>query len=123
MEKRVLAIGLDPACADLSALPGLSPELVRNYIDAQIKRLDLAGFTTQMCLIDRGDTAAEVVARALQSRQFDCVVIGAGLREPTDLLLLFEKVLNLVHLLAPGAHICFNTTPADTLEAVQRWLK
>jgi len=123
MEKRVLAIGLDPSCADFSAFPGLSPELVRNYIDAQIKRLDAAGFITESCLIDRGDTAVQVVARVLQSRQFDCVVIGAGLREPPDLLVLFEQVLNLVHRLVPSARICFNTTPADTLEAVQRWMK
>ena len=123
MKKRVLAIGLDPYCADLSAFPGLSPELVRNYIEAQIQKLDQAGFMTESCLIDRGATAEDVVARVLRSRQFDCVVIGAGLREPADLLQLFEKILNLVHVLAPGARICFNTTPADTLEAVHRWMK
>ncbi len=49
-------------------------------------------------------------------------MIGAGLREPRERLLLFEKMLNLVHSLAPQARICFNTTPADTAEAVQRWV-
>jgi hypothetical protein len=38
-------------------------------------------------------------------------------------LLLFEKIVNLVHSLAPDAKICFNTTPADTAEAVQRWIE
>jgi hypothetical protein len=33
-----------------------------------------------------------------------------------------SKVLNLVHRLAPRASICFNTTPADTAEAVRRWI-
>jgi hypothetical protein len=33
-------------------------------------------------------------------------------------LLLFEKIINLVHGLAPAARICFNTTPADTVKAV-----
>jgi len=28
-----------------------------------------------------------------------------------------------VHRLAPNARICFNTTPADSAEAVQRWVK
>jgi hypothetical protein len=32
-------------------------------------------------------------------------------------LLLFEKPVDLVHEHAPGAKICFNTTPADTAEA------
>jgi alpha-galactosidase/6-phospho-beta-glucosidase family protein len=49
-------------------------------------------------------------------------VIGAGLRVPPERLMLFEKILNHVHRLAPRASICFNTNPADTTEAVQRWL-
>jgi hypothetical protein len=62
------------------------------------------------------------MATALRSSHFDCVVIGAGLRLPPERLLLFEKILNLVHVLAPAARICFNTTPADTAEAVRRWI-
>jgi hypothetical protein len=50
------------------------------------------------------------------------VVIGAGLRQPPERLLLFEKIVNLVHVHAPQAKICFNTTPADTVQAVQRWI-
>jgi len=37
-------------------------------------------------------------------------------------LLLFEKLINVVHAQAPDAKICFNTTPADTSEAVRRWI-
>jgi hypothetical protein len=122
MAKRVLAIGMDPAFADFSAFPNLTPELVRNYIDAQIDQLRAFGFDTTSCLIDLGDTAESVVTETLKSRSFDCVVIGAGLREPKLQLLLFEKILNLVHTLAPDAKICFNTNPSDTLEAVRRWI-
>jgi hypothetical protein len=50
-------------------------------------------------------------------------VIGAGLREPPERLLLFEKIINLVHMLAPQSRIAFNTTPADTAEAAQRWIE
>jgi hypothetical protein len=121
MNRSVLAIGLDPAFADLEAFPGLTPELVKSYIDAQIEKLTMSGYVVVSCLIDPGETAEEVTARVLQSKSFDCVVIGAGLRQPAAQLLLFEKIINLVHTLAPTAKICFNTTPADTLEAVQRW--
>jgi hypothetical protein len=48
-------------------------------------------------------------------------MIGAGLRNPAHLPL-FEKLLNVVHALAPGAKICFNSSPADSAEAVQRWV-
>ena len=122
MKNSVLAIGLDPIHADLKALPGLTPQLVKSYIDDQLEKLNLHGYEAFSCLIDLGTTAEEVVARALKSREFACVVIGAGLRQPPAQLLLFEKILNLVHALAPTAKICFNTTPADTLEAVQRWI-
>jgi formylmethanofuran dehydrogenase subunit B len=64
-----------------------------------------------------------VAAHVLKSNSFDCVVIGAGLRQPASQLVLFEKIINLVHTLAHTAKICFNTTPADTLEAVQRWIR
>jgi uncharacterized protein YpbB len=122
MKRSVLAIGLDPAFADLKAFPGLTPEFVQNYIDAQIEQLNRSGYVAVSCLIDLGETAEEVVTRVLKSRSFDCVVIGAGLRQPASQLLLFEKIINLVHTLAPTAKLCFNTTPADTLDAVQRWI-
>lgn len=118
----VLAIGLDPRFADLSAFPQLTPELVRDYIDAQIERVRQSGYDVESCLIDRGETAEAAVTRALRSKRYDCIVIGAGLREPPALLLLFEKVINLVHTLAPQARISFNTSPTDTLDAVRRWL-
>lgn len=121
MAKRVLAIGIEPGNADYSAFPQLTPELVRSYIEAQLLRLRDLGFEVTSCLIDLGETAEAAVTVALCDERFDCVVVGAGLREPKERLLLFEKVLNLVHRLAPGAAICFNTTPADTAEAVQRW--
>jgi len=121
-KKTVLAIGIDPSVLDFSAFPGLTVELFRNYIDAQIERLRSLGFEAENCLIDLGDTAEAVAAAALRSRPLDCVVIGAGLREPPERLPLFEKIINLVHTLAPEATICFNTTPADTAEAVQRWI-
>ncbi|MGL9622234.1 hypothetical protein QRQ56_30040 [Bradyrhizobium sp. U531] len=123
MAKRVLAIGIEPGSADYSAFPQLTPELMRGYIEAQLLRLRDLGFEVTSCLIDLDVTAEAGVAAALRDERFDCIVIGAGLREPKERLVLFEKVLNLVHRLAPDAAICFNTTPADTAEAVQRWIE
>ena len=118
--KSVLAIGIDPAFVDFTTLPGLTPELVRNHIDAELDRVRAAGFDIEGCLIDLGETAEATIVAALKKRSFDCVMIGAGLREPAAHLLLFEMVVNLVHRLAPNAGICFNRNPADTLDAVQR---
>jgi hypothetical protein len=100
-----------------------SPPNWSGAIDAQIERLRELGFEVDSCLIDLGETAEAVATMALRSKRYDCVVIGAGLRLPAPQLLLFEKIVNLIHSLAPDAKICFNTTPADTAEAVQRWIE
>jgi hypothetical protein len=121
--KCVLAIGLDPTFAAFSTLPGLTPELIRAHIDAQIERLRALGYDAESCLVDLGKNAEQTVESVLRSRAFDAVVIGAGLRVPPERLLLFEKIINLVHMLAPQSRIAFNTTPADTAEAAQRWIE
>lgn len=121
-KKAVLAIGIEPSLVDFSAFPGLTAELVTRYVQAQIERLRTIGYDADSCLIDLGDTAEAVASLALGAKHYDCVVIGAGLREPRERLELFERIINLVHLGAPQARICFNTTPADTADAVQRWI-
>ena len=117
----VLALGLDPRFADLTSMPGLTPEVVQNYIDSQLERMRALRYEVDSCLVDAGDTAESVVKDCLSKRAYDCVMIGAGLRAP-ERLILFERLLNLVHAHLPKAKICFNTTPADSAEAVQRWV-
>lgn len=117
----VLALGLDPVVVDLTSMPGLTPELVRAFIDSQLDRIRALGHTVESCLVDLGDTAEAVLQASLDKQEYDCVLIGAGLNAP-ERLLLFEKLLNMVHLRAPRAKICFNTSPADSAEAVQRWV-
>src|SRR5689334_370737 len=107
----VLALGLDPNFADLTSTPGLTPELVRSYIDAQLERIRALRYEVDSCLVDSGHTAERVLKDYLNRRAYDCVLIGAGLRAP-ERLILFEKLLNVVHAHLPKAKICFNTTPA-----------
>ncbi len=118
----VLAIGLDPRFADFGAMPQLTPELVRSYVDNAISRVRDLGFEVDALLVAPDEGAERDVETALRTRSFACVVIGAGLRAPVGHLMLFERILNLVHRLAPDARIAFNRTPADTAEAVLRWV-
>src|SRR5262245_1212255 len=117
----VLALGLDPLAVDVPATAALRPDVVRAFIDEQIGRVRALGHEVTSCLVDAGATAEDVLAVCLRSHRFDCVLIGAGLRD-AERLLLFERLLNLVHFGAPAARICFNKTPADSAEAVQRCL-
>ena len=121
MPKTVLALGLDPRYADLTQMPGLTPALIQSYFDTQLQRVRELGYEVVSCLVDTGETAEAVTHHRLDSRHFDCVLFGAGLRAAPQLLL-FEKLINLVHAQAPKAKLCFNSTPADTAEAVQRWI-
>jgi hypothetical protein len=50
------------------------------------------------------------------------VIIGAGIRANATYFVLFERLLNIVHELAPKARIAFNTKPTDTVDAARRWL-
>src|SRR5262249_4224827 len=93
MSSKVIAIGLDPSVVDYSAMPQFTPDMFRNYIEAQIERVRSLGYDVTSCLIDLGETAETVTAEALNSQRFDCVLIGAGLRQ-ADRLLLFEKIIN-----------------------------
>jgi hypothetical protein len=117
----VLALGLDPAFVDPKAMGGYTPAMVRAFIDSQLDRVRAAGYEVENCLVDLGQTAETVLSDKLRERTFDCVLIGAGLRAPENSVL-FERLLNAVHSLAARAKICFNTTPGDSLEAVQRWV-
>ena len=49
---------------DLSAFPGLSVELVRNYIEAQIEQIRTLGFDVENCLIDLGGGHASTDVKA-----------------------------------------------------------
>ncbi|HEY7641913.1 MAG TPA: hypothetical protein VH814_19440 [Steroidobacteraceae bacterium] len=117
----VLALGLDPACVDPKAMGGFSAPVVRAYLDSQMARIRTLGYEVETCYVDRGETAERVLTEQLRQRPFDCVMIGAGVRDDTNLRL-FEKLLNIVHALAPRAKICFNSSPTDSAEAVQRWV-
>jgi len=124
-EKSVLVIGLEPTLIDFSQ-PGYAPGMNATKVLAGLKssedELTRLGFNVQMCLTDFGDTAKAVVQRALTQKQFDCILIGTGIRTNPSNFLLFEKLINVVHAHAPQAKLCFNTLPSDTAAAVKRWL-
>jgi hypothetical protein len=119
-EPRVLVIGLDP-----HRVPGpWDPTPVADAIAVSMARFADAGIGAETCLfgLDGSDDIEAVVTEALDSRPWEVVVIGGGVRKAEDRLDLFERIVNLVHRHAPGAAIAFNSSPGDTFEAAARWL-
>ena len=125
--KQVLIVGLDPQLIDFSspeyaAFPGLNANKVMEGLNAGADTLAALGYKASLCLTDFGDTAEDVLRRELQRTPYDCVMVGAGVRTVPTQFLLFEKIINVIHEYAPQAKICFNTNPADTAEAIKRWI-
>ncbi|UED84475.1 hypothetical protein [Streptomyces profundus] len=120
--RNVLFVDVDPKLVDLHTLPesdGVRMRAARAAVDAQLRAL---GLTVERCVIDCGAAAESVVRDALSRGDVDCVLICAGARVVPENLLLFERVINTVHRHAPRATICFNSCPADTVDAARRGL-
>ena len=118
-------VGLDPAVVDYSRapVPGLTAEILIAALHAEHAKLTALGYDVRMLHVDAGETAETVTREALMQANYDCILIGAGLRLSPHHFLLFEKILNVVHAHAPATtRICFNTRPNDTAESVQRWM-
>ncbi|MEU3290088.1 hypothetical protein [Streptomyces longwoodensis] len=118
---RVLVIGLDPY-----RVPGpWNPEPVAKAIEAGLAELTEHGVGVETCLIglDGSDDVAAVVANALRTQTWECVIVGGGLRHSDDQVELLEQVINLIRRHAPYAAIAFNDTPATTYKAAARWIE
>jgi hypothetical protein len=113
----VLLIGFDP-----HAIPGVDAELVDTAIAMGEVRLREQGFVTDYCLVAPDDRAEPQMTKALRAKAYDCVVVGGGIRKPEPFLELFEQVVNLIRVHAPGAAIAFNATGENSVDAVRRWL-
>lgn len=124
--KKVLFVGQQPETVDFSdpALPpGFDAAKIHAGIAVGMAQMSDRGWHADLCLVRPDDSATVELEQHLKSERYDCVVIGGGLRIPPGSLLLFEKLINVVHRAAPNAAIAFNTSPQDTADAVGRWFK
>jgi hypothetical protein len=123
---RLLFVGQKPETVDFSdpALPpGFDAEKINAGIAVALAKIEERGWQCDPCMIAPDETAEPMLEKQLLSAGYDCVVIGAGLRLPPKSLALFERVVNVVHKVAPSAAIAFNTRPEDTAEAAARQIK
>ena len=88
-----------------------------------VKKIEEHGWKGDTCMITPDAAGSAMLEKALTGANYDCVVIGGGLRLPPKSLALFETVVNIIHKAAPNATIAFNSQPADTADAAARQLK
>ena len=124
-KKKILLLGIDPKFIDvnLATSTGWDANRVKAVAQEENNKLTDLGYEPQICFIDLGETAESVISDRLSRENFDCIMIGAGVRLVPQHTVLFEKIINAVHQKAPpSSKICFNTNPGDSAEAVLRWV-
>jgi hypothetical protein len=122
---RVLLVGYDPQFVDFSdpALPpGMTAEKIQTGVAVALKQMADREWLADHCYIRPDETAGPAVERQLKSVSYDCVVIGAGVRQLSRHVAVFESVVDAVRRAAPNAPIAFNTHPEDSADAAARWL-
>jgi pentose-5-phosphate-3-epimerase len=123
--RTILIIGIAPHAVDYSdpaIPPGMNAEKIAAGLAEAQKQFADQGDRADLCMLQLDGPVDAVVAEHLGAANYDCVVIGAGLRKPEKNLKLFETVINAVHRHAPRAAIAFNTTPHDSALAAERAL-
>lgn len=123
--KKILYLGLNPETLDFSQPgfpPGLTAEIIEAGVVAEIQKLKTMGFEATRFFFDFGNSDLSGLEAHLKANQYDCLLVGAGIRVPPPGLIFFEKLINCLHEHAPKSKIAFNTTPQDSDVAIKRWL-
>lgn len=123
--RTVLLVGIEPDQVDFSdpdLPPGMNADRIRAGLAIAEQQFIDAGDHVDLCALALDGSAEAVLVAQLTRAEYDCVVIGAGLRRPAAHYLLFETVINAIHRHAPRAAIAFNTRPEDSAAAAERWL-
>ena len=122
MAKKVLMVGWHPSVSDYSKWPGMTAEILGAALHEAEAKLRDVGHDAEWWLLRSSDEAVDQVSKLLADKKYDVVLIGGGVRVDEDHLVLFEKLVNAIHELAPQANICFNTTLNDIEATVNRWV-
>ena len=78
--KQILIVGMNPHTIDFSLpgfVPGLTAEKVLLELKAERENLKVAGYDSDMCLIDTGATQLPSLEEKLKGKKFDGVMVVA----------------------------------------------
>ncbi|CPT98192.1 Uncharacterised protein [Mycobacteroides abscessus] len=120
----VLFFGIEPTTIDFEGSYDIwgdyNAESIEKLCYDDIAKLNTLGYDAHYFAAP-AQYLAKKVQDALRGKQFDVVVVGAGVRVTLKNFLLFEQIINVIGTEAPNAIICFNESPESTLDAVRRW--
>ncbi len=120
MKKKVLLVGCNPEVVDFSKWPGLNAKKLLHVLSADCESLNALGRKANQCFIDDDLSGTNDVKEALKSKDYDCVLVGAGVQKVDEHCLVSESLVTSVHKFAPAAKICFNSGSTNSVDAVKR---
>jgi hypothetical protein len=126
MTVTAIQIGLDPdvidcASPDFTQFRGLTTDRLRAANADNVAGLRAAGYQVDNCLIDFGQAGVDKARQWLEAKQYDAVLIGAGIRLVASNTLLFEAIVNAAHTSQPGCRFVFNRAAQSTPDDIRRW--
>ena len=111
---RVLVIGYAPAAVDLTdplTPPDLDEAKLANGINEDVQRMHDRGWEAEHLSIWADDRLHHVILERLGNNNYDCIVIGGGVRVTTKHVPELEIVVNAVREGAPNTPRAFNFRP------------
>jgi SnoaL-like polyketide cyclase len=123
--KSFLLIGLDPYGIDYTApnVPkGMTAEKLSAAVADAQKQFSAQGDRLDNCIIKMDGSAEAPVTAQLARSTYDAVLIGGGLRQPDANMELLERIVDSIHVHAPGAPIGFVALPDGSVDAAARAL-
>ena len=126
VQGKFLIIGIAPELVDYNdptLPPGLTAADVQKGLEAAQAEVGAIGSTADLCMttLDAKESA-KIVSACFDKAPYDGVVVGNGVRSGSKNFLLFETVINVIHLKSPKAKVGFNQTPKDSVDVVKRML-
>ncbi|GJG86770.1 hypothetical protein tb265_19510 [Gemmatimonadetes bacterium T265] len=122
---RVLVIGYAPDAVDYTdplAPPGVDAKKVADGIEVDLRKMRALGWNAEHLNIGADDGLRQKILDHLAGRQYDCIVVGAGVRVTTNRVEVFETVVNAVREGASHTPLAFNGSPDSSAEAASRVL-
>lgn len=118
-KNKVLIVGLDPHKIQFGTERGLTAGSVSAAGQATNDKLQALGHSVETWLFGP-DADEQPLVDLLAARDFDVILVAAGLRGLPEHTLLFENIMNVIHRNDRSANLCFNSSPENAFDAISR---
>lgn len=120
---KVLLIGVDTTKLKDTGVTEFDSATIRKEAEDALQTLLSLGYDAKWHLIDVKSNISQTLTDELKLNDYDCIMVGAGIRRRPETLNLFELIINVIHFNAHKSKICFNADVYDTIPVIQSNLK